>query len=86
MEAAEILETFERFRNGAFAMTRQRFRNALKRSIGASKHYADGCWNNFQDSPLHYICSRSDQKQKLELIALCMKLSQRGKAGTSTVR
>ena len=61
-------------RDGSFEMTRQQFRNALKRSIGASKDYADGCWVPFQDSPMHYICSRTDEAQSLELVRLCMEL------------
>lgn len=71
-----LLLNFEWFRHGALKMTRQQFRNALKRSIGATKDYADGCWKHFQDAPLHYICSRSNVEQKLELIKLCMKLGK----------
>lgn len=72
-----FLADLELLREGRFRMTKQQFRNALKRSIGATKDYADGCWIPFQDSPLDYILSRSHVEQKLELIKLCIRLGER---------
>jgi hypothetical protein len=72
----QTLSSLHEIRNGSFKVTRQMFRNSLKRSIGATKDYADGCCRHFQDSPLHYICSRSHTDQQLELVRLCLKLSK----------
>lgn len=69
-----FLSDLHRLRNGSFKMTRQQFRNCLKRSIGATKGYSDGCWKHFQDAPLHYICSRSHKEQQLELVRVCLRL------------
>jgi hypothetical protein len=76
MEVKKVLKMLLQLRKGSFKITRQKFRNALKRSIGANKEYADGCWGSFLDSPLHYICSRSSDKQGEELIRVCMKLGK----------
>ncbi len=80
MKENDILDIISKLRHGSFEMSRQQFRNALKRSIGACSQYADGCWNHFRDAPVHYICSRTDREQKLELIRVCMKLERRVKA------
>lgn len=76
-----VLAIIEHLRDGGFAMTRQKFRNCLKRSIGANKEYADGCWADFQDAPIHYICSRSNLEQKYELIRTML-----GESKTMTYR
>lgn len=62
------------FKAGFYCITKQKFRNALKRSIGANKDYADGCWIAFQNSPMFYVLSRTDKAQTNELIKLCVKL------------
>lgn len=72
----DVLAILTQVRNGSFLVTRRRFRNALKRSIGAHPNYADGCYKYFADSPLHYICSRTSNDQKLELIRICLRLGR----------
>jgi hypothetical protein len=76
MSEKELLTQLHRLRAGAFRVTKQRFRNALRRSIGATPDYADPLWRHFQDSPLHYICSRTDQAQQLELVRVCLALGK----------
>ena len=72
-----MLGTLHILRRGAQKMTKQQFRNALKRSIGADKEYAAGAWIQFQDSPMHYLCSRNPQEQAMELVKIMMKLGQK---------
>ena len=63
-------------RKGSLLMSQQQFRNCLKRSIGAAKDYADGCWNGFQDSPMHYMASRVPLSQGKELFKKCLELGK----------
>jgi len=77
LNESELLSHLHQLRDGAFRVTKQRFRNALKRSIGATPDYADPLWRHFQDSPLHYICSRTDRAQQLELVKACMALGRK---------
>ncbi len=62
-------------RKGSLEMSKQQFRNCLKR-IGATKDYADGCWNNFQDSPMHYMASRTPLYQGKVLFDKCLELGR----------
>lgn len=74
-----LLEDMHCIRSGVLKITKQQFYDALHVSIGANKHYADGCWIDFQDSPMHYMCSRSPQSQSKELIKVCYELGSNNK-------
>jgi len=63
-------------RKGSLEMSKQQFRNCLKRSIGANKYYADLCWKDFQDSPMHYMASRTPLYQGKVLFDKCLKLGR----------
>jgi hypothetical protein len=67
-EVPYALGLCHRLRDGAARMTKQEFRNCLKRSIGADKDYADGCRRHFQDNPAAYLASRTPQVQSEELL------------------
>lgn len=75
-EVYSLLEQFEQFRRGVFRLTPAEFCKALNRSIGATEDYSKPLWKHFQDAPIHYICSRSDLVQKLELIRVCLELGK----------
>jgi hypothetical protein len=68
------LEDLKQFIHGSNRMTRQQFRNVLRKSIGASKDYADGCLNSFRDNPAGYVITRNPDVQGRYLIERCMEL------------
>jgi hypothetical protein len=76
-KTVSVLETLFQFQRGLYRMTRQQFRNCLRRSIGATMDYADECWVPFQNNSVGYICSRTHLAQQLELIKVCMKLGKK---------
>lgn len=76
------IEDVRTLKLGVDDMTLQQFRNALKRSIGANKDYADGCWIPFMNDPLGYLATRNPQKQSEELIRVALK-NARARARTS---
>ena len=73
-----MIEQLQRLQRGIHRMTRQQFRNALRRSLRADKSYADGCWIPFQDNPLGYLCTRRPQVQAEELIRVALRLGKEG--------
>lgn len=73
-EAGFMLE-LRAFRDGALRMTREQFRECLLQSIGANADYADGCLNAFKDAPMHYVCSRTDGRQAIELVRACFEIA-----------
>lgn len=75
-EEAAALAICHRLRDGAARMTRQQFRNCLKRSIGAGKDYADNCRRHFQDNPAAYLASRTPQTQSTELLRVILKITR----------
>jgi hypothetical protein len=68
------LEDLKQFVRGANRMTRQQFRNVLRKSIGAWKDYADGCFISFKDNPAGYVTTRNPDTQGRCLIERCMEL------------
>jgi len=66
-------DSLKKFYTGLQKITRKQFRNALKRSIGATADYADGCWNTFQDNPLGYLATRNPQSQSEALLRIALK-------------
>ena len=77
--AAEIdsaLALCHRLRDGAARMTRQQFRNCLKRSIGADKDYADGVRASFQNNPAAFLAHRNPQTQSQELLRVILKITK----------
>lgn len=75
-EEAAALAICHRLRDGAARMTRQQFRNCLKRSIGADKGYADNCRRHFQDNPAAYLASRTPQTQSIELLRVIFRITR----------
>ncbi|HEY3379728.1 MAG TPA: hypothetical protein VGL77_19815 [Armatimonadota bacterium] len=75
-EGILLLDRLNTLRRGIDLMTRQQFRNALKRSIGADKDYADGCWIAFVNYPLGYLTTRNPSRQAVELIRVALKLAK----------
>jgi len=78
LEAQCILRELHILNRGAALMTKQQFRNALSRSIGASKDYADGCFNSFKDNPMGYLTSRNPPQQAHALIRRMMIIGKDG--------
>lgn len=70
------LELCHRLRNGAARMTKQEFRNCLKRAIRANKEYADGVRVHFQDNPAAFLAHRSPQSQSVELLKVILEITK----------
>ena len=70
-----VLVACQRLREGASRMSPEAFRGCLKRSIGASKDYADVCWVSFQDDPVGYLASRNPQSQSREIIRVILEIT-----------
>lgn len=66
--AEAVLEIVNRLARGVARMTKRQFCESLKRSIGATEDYADGCWVAFQDNPAAYLANRNPQTQSLGLL------------------
>jgi len=84
--AAEIdsaLALCHRLRDGAARMTRQQFRNCLKRSIGANKDYADGVRVSFQNNPAAFLAHRNPQTQSQELLRVILEITKPQNAALS---
>lgn len=75
-EVDNALALCHRLRDGAGRMTRQQFRNSLKRSIGATKDYADGCWRSFQDNPAAFLAHRNPQTQSHDLLRVMLEITK----------
>jgi len=75
----EIKGVLTRVRIGYACMSKQRFRNCLKRSIGAEKEDADRRYNIFYDNPLSYVCRTSNMDHSLELIRVMWNLGREKK-------
>src|ERR1019366_9073798 len=76
IEITNALSLCHRLRDGAARMTRQQFRNCLKRSIGSNKDYADGVWIPFQDNPAAFLAHRTPQSQSRELLRVILEITQ----------
>lgn len=77
--AAEVVQALafcHRLRDGAARMTRQQFRNCLKRAIGADKDYADGVWISFQNNPAAFLAHRNPQSQSEEVLRVILEITQ----------
>ena len=65
-------EDLKLMRKGVHRMTKQDFRDSLKRSIDANEEYADGCWCLFMDSPMWYMTSRNPEIRGEDLLQTVM--------------
>ena len=79
---ADALEICHRLRNGAARMTRQQFRNALKKAIGADKDYADNVRVHFQNNPAAFLAHRQPQSQSTELLKVVLRITSKDKPGS----
>jgi hypothetical protein len=75
-EIVAALDLCHRLRDGAARMTRQQFRNCLKRSIGAGKDYADGVWISFENNPAAFLAHRQPQSQSHELLRVLLEITK----------
>ncbi len=82
-EIESALALCHRLRDGAARMTRQQFRNCLKRSIGANKDYADGVRVSFQNNPAAFLAHRNPQTQSQELLRVILEITQTPNAEVS---
>jgi hypothetical protein len=57
-------------------MTKEQFRECLKRSINADADYADGVINHFRDNPAAFLAHRSPQTQSTELLRVLLEITQ----------
>lgn len=77
-EIERALALCHRLRDGAARMTRQQFRNCLKRAIGADKSYSDQIIVHFRDNPAAFLAHRNPQSQSEELLKVILKITKPG--------
>lgn len=75
-EIERALKFCHRLRDGAARMTRQQFRDSLKRSIGATKDYADANWVSFQNNPAAFLAHRNPQSQSEDLLNVILEITK----------
>ena len=75
-QAAVVLAICHRLRDGAARMTRQQFRNCLKRAIGADADYADNVWISFENNPAAFLAHRNPESQSIELIRVILEITK----------
>lgn len=75
-EVKAALLLCHRLRNGAARMTKQQFRDCLKRAIDADADYSDNVRVQFQNNPAAFLAHRNPQSQSEELLAVLLDITK----------